>query len=77
VAVALRMLPVGEEALRNDEIQIVLRASHRNVQKSAFFLDLLNGTGPRSDGMQPSTTLSTNTDFHSCPLAEWIVDKIR
>ena len=32
---------------------------------------------PRSDGMQPSTTLSTNTDLHSCPLAEWIVERIR
>ena len=30
-----------------------------------------------SDGMQPSTTLSTNTAFHSWPLAEWIVDRIR
>ena len=26
---------------------------------------------PRSDGIQPSTTLSTKTDFHSWPLAEW------
>ena len=29
------------------------------------------------DGMQPSTTLSTCTALHSCPLAEWIVDRIR
>ena len=30
-----------------------------------------------SDGMQPSTTFSTCTAFHSCPLAEWMVDRIR
>jgi hypothetical protein len=30
-----------------------------------------------SEGMQPSVTLSTNTTSHSCPLAEWIVDRTR
>ena len=30
-----------------------------------------------SEGMQPSTTLSTVTAFHSWPLAEWMVDKMR
>lgn len=27
--------------------------------------------------MQPSTTFSTYTDFHSCPLAEWMVERMR
>ena len=31
----------------------------------------------RSEGMQPSATLSMNTVSHSCPFAEWIVDRIR
>jgi hypothetical protein len=29
------------------------------------------------DGMQPSTAFSTNTADHSCPFAEWIVDRMR
>ena len=28
-------------------------------------------------GMQPSTTFSTCTAFHSCPLALWMVERIR
>ena len=32
---------------------------------------------PKSDGMQPSTTFSTKTAFHFCPLAEWMLDRIR
>jgi hypothetical protein len=31
----------------------------------------------RSDGMRPSTALSSVTAAHSCPFAEWIVDRIR
>jgi hypothetical protein len=30
-----------------------------------------------SDGMEPSTQFRTKTDFHSCPFAEWMVDRIR
>ena len=30
-----------------------------------------------SDGKQPSTVLRMKTDFHSWPLAEWMVDRIR
>ena len=30
---------------------------------------------PISEGMQPSTTLRICTAFHSCPFAEWIVEK--
>ncbi len=78
MAVALRMLAVGEEALRHHQMQIVLGARHRDIEQAAFFLDLGRLVpAPRSEGMQPSTTLSTNTDFHSWPLAEWMVDRIR
>ena len=31
----------------------------------------------RSEGMHPSTQLSTNTERHSWPLAEWMVVRIR
>ena len=40
MAIALRMLAVGEEALRHDEMQVVLGASHRHVKQAAFFLEL-------------------------------------
>ena len=40
VAVALRILAVGEEALRHHEMQIVLGARHRDVEQAALLLDL-------------------------------------
>jgi hypothetical protein len=36
-AVALRTLTVGEEALRHEQVQIVLGACHRDIEQSAFF----------------------------------------
>src|SRR6266481_1159852 len=39
VAVTSRMLTVREEALRHDQMQIVLGAGHGDVEKSAFFLE--------------------------------------
>jgi hypothetical protein len=77
VPVARRGLAVSEEALRHDEVQIVLGARHRDIKQPALFLDLVAVPMPRSEGMQPSTTFMTKTDFHSWPLAEWIVDRIR
>ena len=75
--IALRVLAVGEETLRHDEVKIVLGARHRDIEQAPLLLDLVGIPVPRSEGMQPSTTLSTNTDFHSWPLAEWIVERIR
>ena len=75
--IALGVLPMGEEALRHDEMQIVLGAGHRDIEQSAFLLDSAVVPAPRSDGMQPSTAFRTKIDFHSCPFAEWIVDRIR
>ena len=76
--IALRVLPMREEALRHDEVKIVLGARHGDIEQAALLLDLGRDVPvPRSEGMQPSTTLSTKTDFHSWPLAEWIVERIR
>ena len=75
--VALGVLPMGEEALRHDEMQIVLRAGHRDIEQPAFLLELGRGAGAEIGGMQPSTAFRTKTAFHSCPFAEWIVDRIR
>src|SRR5258708_39293323 len=40
VAVASRMLAVGEEPLRHHEMQIVFGAGHGDVKQPAFLLDL-------------------------------------
>ncbi len=37
--VALRMLAVHEEPLRNDEIEIVLSPRHRDIEQPSFLLD--------------------------------------
>jgi hypothetical protein len=49
-------------------------ATYSNLRSSSISADV---PVPKSDGMQPSTTFKTNTDFHSWPLAEWIVDRMR
>ena len=50
MAVALRILPVGKEAVRNDQVQIVLRARHRHVEQPALLLDLIRGPGAEVGG---------------------------
>ena len=37
--IAVRILAMGEKALRDDKMQIVLGACHRNIEKAAFLLD--------------------------------------
>ena len=39
VAVALRVLAMREESLRDHEMQVVLRARHRDIEQAALFLD--------------------------------------
>ena len=64
MAVALRALAVREEALRHHQMQIVLGPGHRDIEQAALFFDLrAEVPAPRSDGMQPSTTLSTIDRF--------------
>ena len=77
MAVAARGLAVHEEALRRDQVQAVLGPRHRDVEQPALLLDLLRAADAEIGGMQPSTALSTKTFFHSWPLAEWMVDRIR
>ena len=37
--VALGVPPMGEKALRNDEMQIVLGAGHRDIEQPSLLLD--------------------------------------
>ena len=43
--VALRILLVREEPLRHDEVQVILGARHRHIEKPAFFLDFCRRPG--------------------------------
>ena len=43
--VALRILAVGEETLRGNEVKIVPGARHRDIEQTPLFLDL--GGRPR------------------------------
>jgi hypothetical protein len=45
VAVALRVLAVGEEALLYHEMQVVFCARHRHVEQAAFLFELGAGAG--------------------------------
>ena len=56
--IALRVLAVHEEALRYDQMQIVLCACHRDIESRRSSSISADVPVPRSDGMQPSTTLS-------------------
>ena len=43
--IALGVLSMGEEALRHDNMQIVFRAGHRDIEQSAFLLEFGRGAG--------------------------------
>ena len=45
MAVALRVLAMGEEALRHDQMQTVLRPRHGDIEQPALLLDLGRGAG--------------------------------
>jgi hypothetical protein len=47
VTIALGALAVGEEPLRDDEMQIILGAGHGDIKQTPFFLDL--GGRPGAD----------------------------
>jgi hypothetical protein len=74
---AQRRLPIREEAMRRDQVQRVLGPRQGDIEQSTLFLVSAVVPVPRSDGMQLSTTLRTNTDSHSWPMAEWTVERIR
>jgi hypothetical protein len=40
VAVAIALLLVSKETLRQDQMQMILRAGHRDIEKTALFLEL-------------------------------------
>ena len=70
-------LLMGIEALRDNQMKMVFCPSHRDIEQTTLLFNLEVLSVAKSDGMQPSTQFRTNTEFHSWPLAEWIVDRIR
>ena len=45
MVVALRILAMGEEALRDHEVQIIPGARYRDIEEAPLLLDLGRGTG--------------------------------
>src|SRR5271154_3329897 len=45
MAIALRVLPVDEEALRSHEMQVVPGTRHRDIEEAPFLLDLRRAAG--------------------------------
>jgi hypothetical protein len=45
MAIALRVLAVNEEPLRHDQMKVILRAGHGDVEQATFLLDLGRGAG--------------------------------
>ena len=76
VAVAGAALAVCEETLGNHQVKLILGSRHGDIEQPAFLLYFLEPVA-RSDGRHPSTVLSRKTAAHSCPLAEWRVERIR
>jgi hypothetical protein len=60
VTVALRMLPTGDEALRHEQMQVVLGPRHRHIEQTAFFLDF---------GRRPATRFTRNTAWRRSVIA--------
>jgi hypothetical protein len=50
MVVPLRVLAVGEEALRNHEVQIVSGTRHRDIEEAPLLLDLGRGAGTEVRG---------------------------
>jgi hypothetical protein len=48
--VALRILAMGEESLRNNEVKIVLGARHRDIEQASLLLDLGGRPGAEVGG---------------------------
>jgi len=75
--VAVRILLVDVEALRHHELQLLLRPGHRDVEQPPLLLDLVARPRAHVGGDAAVDDVEDVHDFHSCPLAEWIVDRIR
>jgi hypothetical protein len=65
MTIALRVLAVDEEALRHDQMKVVLCARHGDVEEPPFLLDLGRRADaeirlkPASDGQEPRAARST------------------
>ena len=75
VPIAEAALLANEEAKGMNQAERVLGPRHRDIEKPPLFLDLGRTSVAKSEGMQPSAALRTNTVSHSWPLAEWMVEQ--
>ena len=75
--VAVAGLAGDVEALGLEQVEAVAGAGHGDVEQPPPSSTFSGRSVAMSEGMQPSTRFSTNTAFHSWPLAEWMVDRIR
>ncbi len=50
MTIALRVLAVDEEALRHDQMEVVLCAGHGDLEQATFLLDLRRGAGTEVGG---------------------------
>jgi hypothetical protein len=66
------MEALGQQQVQRSRARVMATYSRRRSSSISAVLPVA-----RSAGMQPSTTLSTCTECHSWPLAEWMVDRIR
>ena len=58
VTIALGILALDEETLGHDKMEIVLCPGHRDIEQTRSSSISAEVPTPRSEGMQPSTTLS-------------------
>ena len=61
-------LPVRVKPMWDNQRQLIFGACHCHIEEAALLLDIAAYPVDFSEGMQPSTTLRTNTLFHSWPL---------
>jgi hypothetical protein len=62
--IAERILAMGEEALRHDEMQIVFGAGHRDIEQTPLLLDLGRGADAEVGG---NTTVNHIQNLHGLP----------
>jgi hypothetical protein len=74
--IALGVLAMSEETLRDDQMKIVPCACHGDIKEASFFLYFCRSACAKV-GRHAAVNDVQYTDFHSCPFAEWIVERIR
>jgi hypothetical protein len=77
VAVAPGVVSMGKEALGHEKIQIIRGRGDGHIMQPPFLLDLSCGPSAEIRGHAAIDHIEHVHRFHSCPLAEWIVDRIK